>query len=120
MLPYLTGDAQDTLFSRITELSAPGSRLAIGALGSSLDEDRLAALEDSYPGLNLSGDVNFTALTYDDADKTKPADWLAAHGWTVDPVRTNPQLQAEYDCTPAEVDLQLDQIMQSEYITAFR
>ena len=50
ILPYLTGDAQDTLFSRITELSAPGSRLAIGALGSCLDQDRLAALEDSYPG----------------------------------------------------------------------
>ena len=26
ILPYLNGDAQDTLFSRITELSAPGSR----------------------------------------------------------------------------------------------
>jgi methyltransferase (TIGR00027 family) len=120
ILPYLTGDAQDTLFARITELSAPGSRLAIGALGSCLDQDRLAALDDSYPGLNLSGDVNFTALTYNDADKTKPAEWLAAHGWTVDPVRTNPQLQAEYGRTPTEVDLQLEQIMHSEYITATR
>ncbi len=64
--------------------------------------------------------MNFTELTYDDADKTKPADWLAAHGWTVDPVRTNPQLQAEYGSTPAEVDLHLDQIMRSEYITATR
>jgi O-methyltransferase involved in polyketide biosynthesis len=60
----LTGDAQDTLFARIGDLSAPGSRLAIGALGSSLDSDRLAALETTYPGLNVSGDVNFSTLTY--------------------------------------------------------
>jgi methyltransferase (TIGR00027 family) len=120
ILPYLTSDAQDTLFTRISDLSAPGSRLAIGALGSCLDQDRLAALEETYPGLNRSGDVNFSALTYDDAQKTKPADWLADHGWTVEPVRTNPELQAEYGRTPPEVDLQVDRIMHSEYITATR
>jgi methyltransferase (TIGR00027 family) len=120
ILPYLTGDAQDTLFTRIGGLSAPGSRLAIGALGSCLDDGRLAALEETHPGLNLSGDVKFSALTYNDAEKTKPADWLADHGWVVEPVRTNPALQAEYGRTPPEVDRQLDQIMHSEYITATR
>src|SRR5271165_2246871 len=85
ILPYLTGAAQDTLFARISDLSAPGSRLAIGALGSSLAHDR-----------------------------------LAEHGWSVEPVRTNPELQAEYGRTPPEVDLQVDQIMHSEYITATR
>jgi methyltransferase (TIGR00027 family) len=120
ILPYLTGEAQDALFTRISDLSAPGSRLAIGALGSSLDHDQLAALEETYPGLNLSGEVNFSTLTYDDAEKTKPAEWLADHGWSVEPVRTNPELQAEYGRTPPEVDLQVDQIMHSEYITATR
>jgi methyltransferase (TIGR00027 family) len=120
ILPYLTSDAQDTLFTRIDDISAPGSRLAIGALGSCLDQDRLTALEEAYPGVSLSGDVNFSALTYDDAEKTKPAEWLAEHGWAVDPVRTNPELQAGYGRTPPEVDLQLDQIMHSEYITATR
>jgi methyltransferase (TIGR00027 family) len=120
ILPYLTGDAQDTLFTRIGDLSAPGSRLAIGALGSCLDEDKLAAMEETYPGLNLSGDVKFSALTYDDAQKTKPAAWLADHGWSVEPVRTNPELQSEYGRTPTEVDLQVDEIMHSEYITATR
>lgn len=120
ILPYLTGDAQDTLFTRITELSAPGSRLAIGALGSCLDQDRLAALDETHPGLNLSGDVNFSALTYDDAQKTKPAQWLAEHGWTVEPVRTNPDLQRDYGRTPSKVDVDLDEVMHSEYITATR
>ena len=120
ILPYLTGEAQDTLFTRITELSAPGSELAIGALGSSLDRDRLAALEETYPGLNLSGGVNFSTLTYDDSQKTKPAPWLTGHGWTVEPVRTNPELQARYGRTPPDVDVEVDQIMHSEYITASR
>jgi methyltransferase (TIGR00027 family) len=120
ILPYLTGDAQDTLFRRITELSAPGSRLGIGALGSCLDQDRLAALEHSHPGLNLSGDVNFSSLTYDDSTKAKPAQWLVDHGWTVDPVRTNPELQRDYGRTPSQVDHDLDEIMHSEYITATR
>jgi methyltransferase (TIGR00027 family) len=120
ILPYLTGDAQDTLFTRIGHLSAAGSRLAIGALGSCLDEDRLAAMEETYPGLNLSGDVKFSALTYSDAEKTKPAAWLAEHGWAVEPVRTNPELQAEYGRTPTEVDVLVDQMMHSEYISATR
>lgn len=120
ILPYLTGDAQDTLFSRITDLSAAGSRLGIGALGSCLDQDRLAALEESHPGLNLSGDVDFSTLTYDDATKTQPAQWLADHGWAVDPVRTNPELQREFGRTPLQVDLDLDEIMHSQYISATR
>jgi methyltransferase (TIGR00027 family) len=120
ILPYLNGDAQDTLFSRITELSAPGSRLAIGALGSRLDQDRLATLEENYPGLKLSGDVNFSTLTYDDSTKNKPAQWLADHGWTVEPVRTNPELQRDYGRTPPQVDMDIDDVMHSEYITATR
>ncbi|HUB58362.1 MAG TPA: class I SAM-dependent methyltransferase [Mycobacterium sp.] len=120
ILPYLTGEAQDTLFTRIGDLSAAGSRLAIGALGSCLDEDRLAAMEKTYPGLNLSGDVKFSALTYSDAEKARPAAWLADHGWSVEPLRTNPELQAEYGSTPTEIDLQVDQIMHSEYISATR
>jgi methyltransferase (TIGR00027 family) len=120
VLPYLTGEAQDLLFTRIDHLSAPGSRIAIGALGSRLDQSQLAAMEETYPGLNLSGDVDFSALTYDDEDKTSPAQWLADHGWAVDPVRTNPELQVDYGRTPADVDLQIDSIMHSQYITSTR
>ena len=60
------------------------------------------------------------AAVYDDATKTDPARWLAEHGWTVDPVRTNPELQREYGRTPSDVDLELDQIMHSQYISATR
>ncbi|MGH3633155.1 class I SAM-dependent methyltransferase [Mycobacterium sp.] len=120
VLPYLTGDAQDTLFARIDQLSAPGSRLAIGALGSRHDRTQLSALETTYPGLNVSGDVDFSALTYDDETKARPAQWLTEHGWTVDPVRNTLELQAGYGRTPPDVDVQIDAIMRSEYVTAVR
>ncbi len=118
LLPYLTGAAQDTLFTRIGELSAPGSRVAVGALGSRLDSGQLSELEASYPGVNMAGDVDFSALTYD--DKTDTADWLSRRGWTVDPVKTNPELQAGYGRTVPEVDRRVDSIMRSQYITATR
>ena len=118
LLPYLTGPAQHALFARIGELSAPGSRVAVGALGSRLDSGQLAELEATYPGVNMAGDVDFSALTYHDEADT--ADWLSRHGWTVDPVKTNPELQAGYGRTPPEVDRRIDSIMQSQYITATR
>ena len=118
LLPYLTDDAQTALFTRITELSAPGSRVALGALGSRLDHDQLSALETAHPGVNMSGDVDFSALTYE--PKTDPAEWLAAHGWDAEPVRNTLQLQADYGMTPPEVDVKIDAFMHSQYITATR
>jgi hypothetical protein len=35
-------------------------------------------------------------------------------------VQTNPELQREYGRTPPQVDMDLDEIMHSEYITAVR
>jgi methyltransferase (TIGR00027 family) len=118
VLPYLTDDAQHSLFTRIGELCAPGSRIAIGALGSRLDHAQLAALETAHPGAGMSGDVDFSALTYE--PKTDPAEWLAANGWAVEPVRNTLQLQAGYGMTPPDVDVKIDSFMRSQYITATR
>jgi O-methyltransferase involved in polyketide biosynthesis len=118
VLPYLTDGAQNALFTRIRGLSAPGSRIAIGALGSRLDREQLAALETDHPGVNMSGDVDFSALTYE--PKSDPAEWLAAHGWAVEPVRNTLDLQVGYGMTPPEVDVKIDAFMHSQYITATR
>lgn len=118
ILPYLNGAARRALFTRIGALCARGSRLSVGALGSRLDSSELAELETHHPGLDKSGDVDFSGLTYDDADD--PAQWLAAHGWNVEPVRTNPELQAAYGRTPADVDVKIDGVMRSQYITAVK
>jgi methyltransferase (TIGR00027 family) len=116
ILPYLTDDAQSALFSRISELCAPGSRVAIGALGTRLDHAQLTALESNHPGVNKSGNVDFSALTYE--PNSEPAEWLAARGWTVEPVRNTLELQAEYGMTPPEVDVKIDNFMHSQYIAA--
>ena len=116
ILPYLTDDAQSQLFSRISELSAPGSRVAVGALGSRLDREQLDALETDHPGVNMSGKTDFSALTYE--PKTDPAEWLAAHGWAVEPVRNTLELQTGYGLTPPDVDVKIDSFMHSQYITA--
>jgi len=118
LLPYLTDEAQNALFTRISGLSAPDSRIAIGALGSRLDREQLGALEMEHPGVNTSGVVDFSALTYE--LKTDPAEWLAAHGWAVEPVRNTLDLQAGYAMTPPEVDVKIDGFMHSQYITATR
>jgi methyltransferase (TIGR00027 family) len=118
VLPYLTDEAQNALFTRLSGLSAPGSRIAIGALGSRLDRERLAALETDHPGAGMSGDVDFSALTYEPV--TDPAESLTTHGWAVEPVRNTLDLQAGYGMTPPEVDVKIDAFMHSQYITATR
>ncbi|MHA7653528.1 class I SAM-dependent methyltransferase [Mycobacterium sp. ML4] len=118
LLPYLTRDAQEALFGRIHEHSAPDSRIATGALGSRLDHDQLAELERAHPGVDMSGDVDFSALTYDN-----PADaavWLREHGWSVEPVRNTLSLQAGYGLTPPAVDVKIDSFMRSQYVSATR
>jgi methyltransferase (TIGR00027 family) len=120
LLPYLTAAAQDALFARIDQLSAAGSQIAIGALGSQCDREQIAALETSDPEANLSGAIDFSALTYDDHDRADPAEWLAAHGWAIRDVSSNPQLQARYGRTPADVDLRVDRVLHSQYVTAVR
>jgi methyltransferase (TIGR00027 family) len=119
VLPYLTGAAQDALFTRIDQLSAPGSQLAIGALGSLHDPEQLSALEESHPGVNMSG-IDVAGLTYGDDDRTHPAAWLAQHGWAVDPVRTTLELQAQYGMTVSDLVAKVDSVLRSQYITAKR
>jgi methyltransferase (TIGR00027 family) len=120
VLPYLNGGAQDSLFTRIDHFSVSGSRVGIGALGSRLNKDQLSALEANHPGLDMPGAVDFSALTYDDEEKTSPAEWLAERGWTVDPVRTSLELQAGYGRNPPDADVKIDSILCSQYITATR
>lgn len=116
LLPYLTSAAHEALFANITELSAAGTRLAIGAVGSRLDHQQLAALEEEHPGVNLAGDIDFSSLTYE--NPIDPVEWLVEHGWAVEPVRNTLDLQVGYGLTPAEVDVKIDSFMHSQYIIA--
>lgn len=83
LLPFLTGPAQDTLFSRIEDLSAPGSRIAIesyradGSLVAWIEQhDQQVRAEGGDAGTSGVGDI-----WYGDHDRTEPVDWFAGRGW---------------------------------------
>jgi methyltransferase (TIGR00027 family) len=90
LLPYLPAEAQDRLFEMLTELSAPGSQVAVEAfsLGSGDPERRRAARRVRFERMRerLGLDINVETLTYQERDRTDAAEWLTTHGWQVDAV----------------------------------
>lgn len=87
LLPYLPAEAQDRLFEMLTELSAPGSEVAVEAfsLGSADPERRRAARRVRFERMRerLGLDINVESLTYQESDRTDAAAWLTTHGWQV-------------------------------------
>jgi len=91
LLPYLPADAQDRLFSLVTEHSAAGSQIAVEAFNidpaqysdekRAVRRERTAALRERL-GLDLDVDT----LMYTDDARADAAEWLAEHGWRVDAV----------------------------------
>lgn len=84
LLMYLPADAQDRLFERITELSAPGSRLAAETAPSQADERREEMWERfrKVAGeLGLQQTVAVQDLIYHDENRAAVRDWLDDHGW---------------------------------------
>lgn len=80
LLPYLPSDAQDRLFAMFTDLSAPGSRVAIEVFGLNTNGNtqRWRRMRE-----RLGLDVNVQALTYHEPDRSDAAEWLTALGWQV-------------------------------------
>jgi methyltransferase (TIGR00027 family) len=84
LLMYLPADGQDRLFGQITELSAPGSRIAVETAASHADErrqemrDRFQRVADQ---LGFERTVDVQDLIYHDEDRAAVADWLSEHGW---------------------------------------
>ena len=90
LLPYLPAEAQDRLFKMLTELSAPGSRVAVEAfnLGSGDPDRRRAARRRRFERMRerLGLEINVETLTYQEQDRADAAEWLTAHGWQVSAV----------------------------------
>jgi methyltransferase (TIGR00027 family) len=84
LLMYLPADAQDRLFTQITELSAPGSRIAAETAASHADERR-QAMRDRFDRitaqLGIERTVDIQELIYHDDDRADVVDWLNEHGW---------------------------------------
>jgi methyltransferase (TIGR00027 family) len=96
LLMYLPADAQDRLFTLITELSAPGSRIAAEAVGVSSDERR-AQMQERFDTianeLGIVREIDVQELMYNDPDRADIAEWLNAHGWRASAVTSRDEMR---------------------------
>jgi methyltransferase (TIGR00027 family) len=96
LLMYLPADAQDRLFELISSLSAPGSRVAVEAVGERDDERREETREKferiaAQLGMEETPDVG--ELMYDDPDRADVAQWLSEHGWQSNSVTSGSEMR---------------------------
>jgi methyltransferase (TIGR00027 family) len=96
LLMYLPADAQDRLFALVTELSAPGSRIAAEAVGVHSDERR-AQLQQRFEkiadDLGIEREIDVAELMYNDPDRADVAEWLNAHGWRATAVTSQEEMR---------------------------
>jgi methyltransferase (TIGR00027 family) len=96
LLMYLPADAQDLLFERVTELSAPGSRVAAETVGVHSAErrermsERFRRIADQ---LGVDDTLDVGELTYEDPDRADVAQWLGAHGWKSSAVTSQDEMR---------------------------
>jgi len=84
LLMYLPSYAQDRLFELVTELSAPGSRIAAETVGNRSEERRArmqARFEKIANELGIEREFDVAELMYNDPDRADVAEWLTANGW---------------------------------------
>jgi methyltransferase (TIGR00027 family) len=84
LLMYLPADAQDRLFTQITELSATGSRVAAETAANHADERRQEMrerLDRVAEKLGIERNVDIQDLMYRDEARADVAAWLNDHGW---------------------------------------
>ena len=102
LVRYLPAQAQDLLFERIHQLSAPGSRLASNVPGQGFTDPELVRRQrdDMRRVRAAAAKLVDTEITdFDDlwyAEERTPVDrWLRDHGWDASAV-TFPELMARY------------------------
>lgn len=90
LLMYLPTEAQDRLFELIVDQSAPGSRIAVEAVGpdnAARQEFRNKMREHFDRARELAGidgqSLDVGSLMYHDENRTDVPQWLAGRGWTV-------------------------------------
>src|SRR6478735_3783633 len=93
---YLPADAQDRLFEQVSELSAPGSRIAVETVGVQAD-DRREQMRERFTQIRekfgIEESVDIAELMYHDVDRADVAEWLNAHGWTASAVTSQDEMR---------------------------
>ncbi len=96
LLMYLPADAQDRLFELVTELSAPGSRIAAETVGIHSDERR-AQMQERFQRisdeLGIEREFDVAELMYNDPDRADVAEWLGEHGWRAKAVASQDEMR---------------------------
>jgi methyltransferase (TIGR00027 family) len=86
LLVYLPPEAQDRLFDNVSELSAPGSRIATEHMDTSgLPADWAEKLTERSK--RIGSDINLAELFYT-GERNSAAAYLTAAGWRVDVLKT--------------------------------
>jgi methyltransferase (TIGR00027 family) len=120
LLMYLPADAQDGLFERVTELSAPGSRVAAETVGVHSEERRARMRErfDSIAGkFGMTQALDVQDLMYDDPDRSDVTTWLGAHGWQASGTSSESEMRRLGRWVLTE---ETDQDAFSEFVVGFR
>ena len=107
LLIYLPPEAQDRLLENITQLSAPGSRIATENTATISVEDlqtisermRVAQQQWQANGMDLGDEVDVAELFYA-GDRTEAATYLADRGWATE-LRKSSELFAGYGLPPS-------------------
>jgi methyltransferase (TIGR00027 family) len=106
LLGYLPPDAQDRLLDTITELSAPGSRVAVESVPNIDPADHEKAIERmqsaSERWRDHGFDLDFAELVYL-GDRNEAAAYLGDHGWHLNRQSVN-ELFAANGLPPIEVE----------------
>jgi methyltransferase (TIGR00027 family) len=120
LLPYLTAEAQDVLFERITDLSAPGSRVAIegftnefySAESFARREEQMQRYREAAAKLGREDIATSGNLLYEE-ERTEVVDWLTAHGWQASSVRAADLLARNNRSVPTDL---VDGIPESVFV----
>jgi methyltransferase (TIGR00027 family) len=96
LLMYLPADAQDRLFELVTELSAPGSRVAAETVGVQAEERRELMRErfaQIRAKLGMEQAIEVSDLMYHDEDRADVTEWLNGHGWAASAVTSQDEMR---------------------------
>jgi len=111
LLPYLAADAQDLLFERIGELSAPGSRIGVESFGAGFfDREYLASRREQLRRLREEAGEDADANVPDAADlwyiedRTDVVEWLTEHNWEASAVESIELMTRYGRWTPDQAD----------------
>lgn len=97
LLMYLPADAQDKLFEQITELSAPGSRIAAETAGFQSDDEKREQMRERFRRIaekfGMTETLDIQKLIYEDPNRAAVDEWLNAHGWSATAVASPDEMR---------------------------